>query len=202
MKPRTKKYLYIATALFLLALLYALKNTSYFARASSFIAAFVAFFVIDTLFKLRFRNRHYIMFIFIATTGILFSPLYYIYPNYDKILHLISPFLFCVLMFYLVSKIQGISLPIKLFLTLSIVVSLLAFWEIFEFSLDKFYNMQLQGVWVRDVTGMGKLNMIMDRNDDTMVDMIMGIIGSLAFTAGQTAGYYIKKLKNKINNKN
>src|SRR4030042_5835164 len=163
MKPRTKKYLYVVTALFLLVLLYALKNTSYFARASSFIAAFVVFFIIDTIFGLKFRNRHYIIFIFIAATGILFSPLYYIYPNYDKILHLISPFLFCLLIYYLVNKIQGISLPVKLFLTVSIVVSLLAFWELFEFGLDKAYDLKMQGVWIRDVTGMGKINMIMDR---------------------------------------
>jgi len=202
MKPRTKKYLYVATALFFLALLYALKNTNYFVRAADFIAAFVAFFIIDSLFKLRFRNRHYIIFIFIATTGILFSPLYYWYPNYDKILHLVCPFLICVLIFYLVNRIQGISLPVKLYLVLSIVVSLLAFWELLEFFLDKFYNMQMQGVFVRDVTGMEKYKMIMDRNDDTMIDMLMGTIGSIVFASGQTAGHYIKKLRNKIKNKN
>ncbi len=201
MKPRTKKYLYVVIVLFLLGFLYALKNTSYFVRAADFIAAFVAFFVIDTIFKLRFRNRHYIVFIFIATTGILFSPLYYIYPNYDKILHLVGPFLICILIFYLINRIQGIGLPLKLFLTVSIVVSLLAFWELFEFFLDKVYNMQMQGVFVRDVTGMEKYNMIMDRNDDTMIDMLMGTMGSVVFAAGQTAGHFLKKLKNKIKNK-
>jgi len=200
MKPGVKKYFYIVAALFVLVLLYALKNTSYFVMAADFIAAFVVFFLIDTLFKLRFRNRHYIIFIFIATTGILFSPLYYLYANYDKVLHLASPFLICILIFYLVNRIQGIGLPIKLYLTVSIVVSLLAFWELFEFFLDKVYNMQMQGVFVRDVTGMEKYNMIMDRNDDTMIDMLMGTMGSVVFAAGQTAGHFFKKLKNKIKN--
>lgn len=197
MNPRTKKYIYIAISLLLLAVLYALKNTSYFARASSFIASFVAFFIIDALFNLRFRNRHYLIFIFIATTGILFSPLYWIYPSYDKVLHFISPLLICILVYYLVYKIQEINFSTKLFLTVSIVVSLIAFWEVFEFFLDKAYNLNMQGVWIRDVTGMEKISMIMDRNDDTMVDMILGIAGSVVFASGKAVANIIKKIKNK-----
>jgi len=104
-------------------------------------------------------------------------------------------------MYYLISKIQGITLPVRLFLTISIVVALISFWELFEFFLDKFYDLKMQGVWVRDVTGMGKINMVMDRNDDTMIDMLMGAIGSVVFAAGQTAAHFFKKIKNKIKNK-
>ncbi len=199
-KQHTKHVLYMAAGVFIILFLYALKNTSYFFRASAFIVSFVVFFLADTFFKLKFRNRHYLILIFIATTGILFSPLYLIYSNYDKVLHLLSPILFSILIFYLVSKINGISFFTKLVLTFSVTVCCLAMWELIEFSLDYLYNFKLQGVWLRDVTGMEKISLVMDRNDDTMADLLLGVVGSLIFAIGKTIGDYYNKFKNKKKN--
>ena len=94
MKVRTKRLFYVALGILIVGFLYALKNTAYFFRASAFISAFFVFWFADNILKLKFRPRHYIIIIFIATTGILFSPLYWIYPSYDKLLHFFNPILF------------------------------------------------------------------------------------------------------------
>jgi len=45
---------------------------------------------------------------------------------------------------------------------------------------------------VRDITGLNKLNIIMDRNDDTMIDLILGTVGSIIFVAIKTISYCYK----------
>ena len=195
MKIRTKHIIYVVVGIVLLGCLYALKNTNYFFRASAFIASFFLFWFVDMTFNLRFRNRHYLIMLFITTTGILFSPLYWIYPLYDKVLHFFNPILFCIIVFYFINRVKGISFSVKLFLTFSVTVSMLAMWELVEFSLDWMYDFKLQGVWLRDVTGMEKINLIMDRNDDTMIDLGLGVLGSLVFSAGKAVGFFVKKRK-------
>jgi len=197
MKLRSKHIIYVAIGILLIIVLYALKNTAYFFRAGAFVVSFVVFWMADTLLGMKFRNRHYLIFIFIATTGILFSSLYYVYPSYDKILHFSNPILFSILIFYLVNKVDGISFPVKLFLTFSIIVSFLALFELIEFGLDKLYDFKLQGVWIRDITGASKIQLIMDRNDDTMIDLSLGALGVVCFAIGKTIEFYFKKLKNK-----
>lgn len=197
MKLHSKHLIYIAIGILVVALLYALKNSAYFFRAAAFVASFVVFWLADYLLNLKFKNRHYLILIFISATGLLFSPLYWLYTNYDKTLHLLNPILFCILIFYLVNKIKGISFPMKLFLTFSITVSFLLLWELTEFFLDKFYDAKMQGVWLRDITGASKIQLIMDRNDDTMIDLLLGVLGTIIFAIGKTIEFYINKLKNK-----
>jgi hypothetical protein len=197
MKLRSKRITYVAIGILILILLYALKNTAYFVRASAFVASFAVFYLVDNLLDLKFRNRHYFILIFIATTGILLSPLYSIYSYYDKILHFLNPILFCILIYYLVNKIKGISFSTKLFLTFSITISFLALFELIEFFLDKLYDFKLQGVWLRDLTGASKIQLIMDRNDDTMIDLLLGVLGTVLFSIGKTLEFYYKKLKHK-----
>ena len=72
---------------------------------------------------------------------------------------------------------------------------MLAMWELVEFSLDWMYDFKLQGVWLRDVTGMEKIDLIMDRNDDTMMDLGLGVLGSLIFSSGKAIGFFVKKRK-------
>ncbi len=197
MKVRSKRLFYVAVGVLVVAVLYALKNTSYFARSASFVAAFVVFWIADTLLNLKFRNRHYLIIIFISATGLLFSPLYSLYTYYDKTLHFFNPILFCVLIYYLVNRIKGISLPMKLFLTFSITVCFLSLWELTEFFLDNFYDAKMQGVWLRDITGASKIQLIMDRNDDTMIDLLLGVLGTIVFSFGKLVGFYFGGLKNK-----
>jgi hypothetical protein len=200
MKVKSKRLIYVALGVLVVAVLYALKNTSYFARAASFIAAVAVFWIADSLFKLKFRNRHYLILVFIGATGLLFSPLYSLYAYYDKTLHFFNPVLFCIIIFYLVNRIKNISFPTKLFLTFSITVCFLSLWELTEFFLDKLYDTKMQGVWLRDITGASKISLIMDRNDDTMIDLLLGVIGTTVFSVGKIVEFcFIKKNKKKKN---
>jgi hypothetical protein len=200
MKTKARKYLYIIIGLFVLGGLYALSNTSYFVRVLGFVVSITIFYSADVFFNLKFKNSHYVIFLAITTTGILFSPFYYIYPIYDKILHLISPFLICIILFHLINRLN-ISFGLKVYFTFSILVSLLGVWEVSEFLVDRFFGSTLQGVYINDLTAVSKLKLIMDKHDDTMTDMILGTIGSIVFVLEKTAANYIKKLNSNKKNK-
>lgn len=194
MELKNKRIVYLILSISVLAILYALKNTSYFARSSAFVASFVVFYFSDIIFKCKFKNIHYLIFFVASTFGILFSPLYYMFSIYDKVLHFITPFLICILAYAALEyRLKDVSLRMKLCIIVCVAVTLISFWELLEFSLDKLYNTQLQGVWVRDVTGMEKVKLIMDRNDDTMIDMTFGVLGSLFFVVVRTGLYFYKK---------
>lgn len=183
-----RKIIYIVIGAIILLVLYALKNTSYFLRSSTFIFAILLFYLTDVFFNLDFKMRHYITVIIISTTGILLSPLYFLYPGYDKILHFISPFLLGFLVYFLLDKTK-IKFTTKLFLTFSVVVMFLTLFEMIEFGVDRFFDLKLQGVYT-----MNKLKILMNRNDDTMMDLILGALGTLIFTGYQTLEFNYKKL--------
>lgn len=199
MKLHTRRIIYIVLGVLILSILYTLKNTSYFIRVSGFIFSLLLFFLFDYFFRLRFNKTHYFIFVFISVAGILLSPLYFISSNYDKVLHLIFPALLCVLVFFMVNKLKT-KFSIKLFIAAMIVISFLALFEIGEFTLDKLFNWKLQGVYLRDYSGVEKLNIVMDRNEDTMIDLILGTISSLFFILIKTSTFHYKKyiLKKKI----
>ena len=191
-----KKVTYIYIGILILLFLYALKNTSYFVRVSTFLFSILLFYITDLFFKLKFKNYHYLIFILTSAAGILMSPLYFISTNYDKILHLISPILLSILIFYLADK-TNLKFSTKLLITFSVILSFLALFEIGEYLLDLLFDLKLQGVFLRDISGISKLRIIMDRNDDTMIDLILGAIGSLIFTTYKTIIFNFKKLKKK-----
>lgn len=192
-KRHPKHFIYVATGILILIILYVLKNTNYFIRVSGFIFSVLLFFLFDYLFKMNFKKHHYLIFIFITATGILLSNLYYTYTNYDKVLHLVSPFLICIIIFFMVNKMKT-KFSIKLFITAMIMISILALFEIGEYSVDKLFDWKLQGAYL----GMDKLNIIMDRNDDTMIDLILGVVGALIFVSTKAIIFFYKKrtLKN------
>jgi len=191
-----KKVTYIYIGILILLFLYTLKNTSYFVRVSTFLFSILLFYITDLFFKLEFKNHHYLIFILTSAAGILMSPLYFISTNYDKILHLISPILLSILIFYLADK-TNLKFSTKLLITFSVILSLLALFEIGEYLLDQLFDLKLQGVFLRDISGISKLRIIMDRNDDTMIDLILGAIGSLIFTIYKIIIFNFKKLKKK-----
>jgi len=191
-----KKVTYIYIGILILLFLYALKNTSYFVRVSTFLFSTFLFYITDSFFKLKFKNYHYLIFILTSAAGILMSPLYFISTNYDKILHLISPILLSILIFYLADK-TNLKFSTKLLITFSVILSFLALFEIGEYLLDRLFDLKLQGVFLRDISGISKLRIIMDRNDDTMIDLILGAIGSLIFTTYKAIIFNFKKLNKK-----
>jgi hypothetical protein len=158
-------------------ILYALKNSSYFIRLASSVGALLAVYAIDNLFKLDLKVHHYLMICGMILSGFLLSNFYYIYPNYDKILHFVQPALLFFIIFYLVSKLD---LPYKWELTFTffIVVALLGLFETGEYALDRLFDLKLQGVFLRGVQGLEKYNIILDRNADTMIDLSLGTLSA------------------------
>jgi hypothetical protein len=188
-----RQIIYIGIGLLLFALLYALKNTSYFVRAAGFLFFIILTFAADSFFKFRFKNYHYAIVILIATFAILLSPLYYLYPLYDKVLHIIVPVLLGLIIFFLVNKLDT-KLSIKLVITFAILVAMISIHEMGEYLLDQIFDWRLQGVYLRDYTGIAKLKIVLGKNTDTMVDMILSTLGALIFVLIKTANYWYGKL--------
>lgn len=195
---KTKRRLIIGISLILLIILYIFKNTSLLIRVLGTLFGLWVFYFIDHAFNLNFKPRHYLYVSGIIVLGILLSPLYWISDSYDKILHLLMPVLGSIMIFYAVNKLK-LDFKWKILLTFTSIITILVFLEIGEYLFDVFFDLKLQGVYLRDMTGFEKLNLVMDKNDDTMIDMILGAAGSLAFSLIKSVGYLIKKRKFKLN---
>ena len=194
MKYENKRRLIIGISLFLLLVFYLFKNLSTSLRIFGFIFGLIIFYLADHMFEIDFKLRHYIYIIIILSFGILFSPLYFLSESYDKALHLIMPIFGCLLIFHIVDR-KNLELQWKLFITFMFILSFLTIHEIGEYLLDFIWDLKLQGVYLRDVSGFEKLNLVMSKNDDTMMDLILGMIGVLLFIAGKTISYCYNKKK-------
>jgi len=181
-RPRyhVKRWFVLSISIILLLLFYSFRNTSFLVRAISAILLLLAFYAADHIFYLKFKSHHYLYILIIASTGALFSPLYYIYSSYDKVLHFILPIMLSSIFFFMISRLQ-LESKWKLVFTFFTVLGSLALFEIGEFALDYFFNLKLQGVFLRSIQGLEKYSLILDRNDDTMIDLIFGVLGSFAY---------------------
>lgn len=181
----------------LIIFLYIFKNYSILIRIASFIFGFLIFYFFDKAFDFEFKKIHYFYAFIVLTFGILLSPLYYLFPIYDKTLHLILPIFGSIVLFYMLDWLN-IDFKYKIIFTLCILVSILAVFEIGEYLLEQFLGMEIQGVYIRDYTGIAKLKIIQDKNEDTMIDLILGIAGTLIFIAGKSIFYFYNKRYSKI----
>ena len=199
MNYKNKRRLLVGFFSFLLLILYIFRSYSVILRIIGLSLGFVVFYFIDHSFNLEFSLKHYVYFLIIAVFGVLLSPLYFISENYDKVLHLILPIFAASIIFFMVNKLD-IKFQWKLLLTFLVIVSFLAFHEIGEYLLDKLLDLKLQGVFLRTQTGLTKLDIVMDKNNDTMMDLILGTLGALIFSAYKTTEFYYKKkiLKKRI----
>ncbi len=77
-------------------------------------------------------------------------------------------------------------------------VALLSLFEIGEYALDQLFGLKLQGVYLRDLSGVAKLNIILDKNDDTMIDLLFGTVGALIFVLARTIIFYKRKWNKRI----
>lgn len=196
-KSRKARIVYIIIGIIIFGLLYALKNTGYPFRLATFLFSIFLFYAVDLWLELNFEKRHYGIFIIVAVTGIIFSPLYFISPNYDKLLHLIVPVFLSTLIFFLLDKVK-IKFSTKIFLTFAVMIALLSMFEMGEYALDQLFGFKLQGVYLRDLSGVAKLNIILDKNDDTMIDMLFGTVGALIFVLIRTIVFYERKWNKRI----
>lgn len=194
MKDTTKRRLIIGISLTLLLVFYLFKNLSTTVRVFGFIFGLVIFYLSDHMFELDFELRHYLYMIIILAAGILFSPLYFLSTTYDKILHFIMPIFGCLLIFHIVDKKQ-LNIQWKLFIVFLFIVTSLTIHEIGEYLIDQIWDFKLQGVYLRDVSGFEKLNLVQSKNDDTMIDIIIGTIASLFFIMFKSIGYLYKSRK-------
>ncbi len=78
----------------------------------------------------------------------------------------------------------GLSRKRKLGFTLTILITSITVFEVYEYLADFFWNVKLQGVysgsWIDQ-----KFTLIMPRIDDTMVDIMLGIAGGITFVIGK-----------------
>ena len=180
-----KKRWLIAGFIFVILLgLYTFKNTSFLIRSLSAMALIVFFYAVDHLFNVRFRFHHYLFIFTIAVTGFLLSPLYFIYPNFDKILHIIQPFMLASIVYHMVSQLK-LKTKWDLVFTFFIIVGSLALFELGEYALDLLFDLKLQGVFLWDPQGLQKFNIILDRNDDTMIDIALGTLSAALYAGFQ-----------------
>lgn len=192
MDYKKKRILIIGISLFLLLVLYLFKNLSNNVRVFGFILGIVIFYFIDHFFEVKYDFRHYIYIIVILGTGILLADFYFLYSIYDKTLHFLLPILGCLLFFYIIDK-KDLNFQWKIFITFLFVMTFLTFHEIGEYLLDVLWDWTLQGVQVKDISGANKLNPVMSRIDDTMIDLILGFFGVMIFMIIRTISYFWKK---------
>lgn len=198
MKIKTKRGL-IFIAIFILFIALVLSNyffSNFYYFFTEFILAvcfLLAFHFLDHFLNIQFELKHYLYVMLILFAGILFSPIYYIYYSYDKVLHFVIPVLWCIVVYYLVDKLR-ISFWSKLLFTFSIVVSSLVFLEIIEYSLDTIFGHTFQGVYLTaDFHTLERMDLILSKIDDTMIDLIFGVGGSLLFVIGKSLSYFYKR---------
>lgn len=96
------------------------------------------------------------------------------------------------MVFYMANRLKT-DFKWKLLITVTSVISLLVLLEIGEYLFDQFLGLNWQGVYIRDVTGLQKYNLILDKIDDTMIDLILGIGGCLLFAAGKNGCFFYNK---------
>lgn len=167
----------IISALLLIAIYIFKDSSSITLRYSTFMGIILVSYLIDHLFDVRLELKHYIFILIIGVSTIMMSPLYFVYPTYDKLQHFIIPMLLCSIMFFMVNKLK-LAMKWKLTFTVLSVVAFLGIFEILEYVLDSFFNWKLQGVYLRDITGLEKFNLLLDPLSDTIIDLSFGILGS------------------------
>lgn len=192
MDEKKKRWLIISIGIGVLLILYFLKNSSMFIRVAGFITGVIIFYFLDIFFKINFQPKHYLYILIILTSSMLFSPLYFISESYDKILHLILPIFGSALIFYMINN-KRLSFQWKLLVTFMFIISFIAIHEMGEYLLDLFWDLKLQGVYIRDISNIEKLNLILPKNTDTMIDMLISTFGGIVFTIGKTITYLWEK---------
>lgn len=196
-KKESKAYIYrhkrrtvLAVSLCIATIMYLTANAEVWLRTLTAVVFILAFYFLDHTLDIKFHPSHYVIIIIIAIASLLLSPLYFVYPQYDKIQHIVQPFLICCIIFYMINKLP-IEYKWKLTFTLIAAFAIVGFFEVIEYGLDHFFDLKLQGVYIRDLKGFDKFNLIQDRIDDTMIDMVLGIVGIGAYM-------FYNVLKNKI----
>jgi hypothetical protein len=136
-------------------------------------------------YKLKVPNLVYlgIMLVFLANIfGELFFGLFYIIPNFDKWIHLLSPMVACTLFYFLFKK-KIKDKKMLIFFSVTLILAWSVAWEIIEYFSDQYFHTLLVGV---HLTGLENFNLdaqYMGPLKDTIYDMFYGLIGSVVWAA-------------------
>ncbi len=189
---KKKRRVILAVSILILIFLYAFKNAFFLVRTLSAISLLFVFYIVDHLFDVNFERRHYFFIVIIAVSSFVLSPFYTTYANYDKIQHLIMPMMYGSILFHMVKRLD-LKLKWKLVFVFFIIAGSVALLEIGEYLLDYFFDFKLQGVFIRDLTSFQAYGLLLDRLDDTMIDMSLSVISALVYTI--SLGIYERKWK-------
>ncbi len=191
---KMKRRIIIGISFFVLLLLYIFKNTSFLVRGFSTVGLLVVFYLTDHLLRLEFKKKHYLFIVIIAFSSFLLSPFYFVYPNYDKIQHFVQPMMFASIFFHAVSRLK-LDYKWRFVFVFFIITSLIGIFEIGEYYLDYFFDLKLQGVFLRNLQGLEKYDILQDRIDDTMIDMSFGVLGTLFYAATVGGAHYYERMR-------
>lgn len=172
---KRKRRAILVISILMFGVLYAFKNVSTLVRASSAIMFLGAFYLMDHLFDLDFRDRHYFFMAFMAVFGLLFSEFYFIYSYYDKIQHLFFPMMLGSLTYHLISFLK-LEKKWKLVFVFFIIIGSIGVFEIGEYTIDQTFNSRLQGVFIGGSEFQSQI-------DDTMIDMSLGVVGAAVYVS-------------------
>lgn len=184
----------IISALLLIAIYLFKDSSSITLRYSTFLGVIIVSYIIDHLFDIRLEFKHYIFIIIIGVATLMMSPLYFIHPTYDKFQHFVIPMLLCSIMLFMINKLK-LAVKWKITFTVLSVIAFLGIFEILEYVLDSFFNWKLQGVYLRDITGLDKFNLLLDPLTDTIIDLSFGILGSTLYVIYALIRYRTQKKK-------
>lgn len=182
---KRKRRIVLAVSILMFGALYAFKNVSTSVRSLSAIIFLGAFYLMDHLFELDFKDRHYLFIAFMAVFGLLFSQLYFIYPYYDKIQHLTFPMMLGSLTYHMVSLLK-LEKKWKLVFVFFIIIGSIGVFEIGEYTIDQTFNSRLQGVFIGDSEFQSQI-------DDTMIDLSLGVVGAAVYVS--TIALFFRKRK-------
>ena len=188
-----QKFWFVTIVAIIAIAFYIFVDTSFLIRSVATVIFLAVFYVGDRLYEIHFENKHYLFFIAMVCMGVLASPLYFIYPQYDKLQHFILPILVGSMAYHMVNKLK-LEDKWKIWYTFYIVVALVGMWELAEYSIDHFFDFNLQGVYARDATGIEKLQTLQEPIDDTMIDMFFGVLGASLYGIYKSASIVRRKL--------
>lgn len=140
-----------------------------------------SFYLADKSFNLNFKKRHYFYVYFTSIAGITMSFLYFTFPYYDKVQHFFFPMMYASIIYFTISKKLNLNLFWKLSFTFFIIIGSLSMFELLEYFLDFLFDWKLQGVFLENTLFPGGYETILNRIDDTMIDIALGILGTLTY---------------------
>ncbi len=185
-----KRRIVFTIAAVILVVFYLFKNYSIPINAITAAVFIVFFYTMDHLFDIKFKPRHYFFALFFAVFGALLSYLYFTYPQYDKIQHIIIPMMFGSIVFHMMVPLN-LARKWKLVFVFFVVVAAVGLHELGEYTLDQFTDFKLQGVYLRDETGLEKYEVLQEKIDDTMIDMSFGTLGAAIYVF--SVAWFFKK---------